>query len=54
MKRKLRELFEDLYEDLDELMYCRMISAETFHELDESVKAPFLDIYYKLLEKKRK
>lgn len=53
MKRKLRDLFEDLYEALDELMYCRMISAETFHELDEFVKAPFLDIYHKL-EKKRK
>ena len=53
MKRKLRELFNDVYEALDELMYSQMISAETFRELDESVKSPLLDILYKL-ENKRK
>ena len=48
MKRKLRELFNDVYEALDELMYSQMISAETFRELDESVKTPLLDILDKL------
>ena len=43
----------DVYEALDELMYSQMISAETFRELDESVKSPLLDILYKL-ENKRK
>ena len=48
MKRKLRELFNDVYEALDELMYSKMISAETFRELDDSVKTPLLDILDKL------
>ena len=48
MKRKLRELFNDAYEALDELMYSPMISAETFRELDQSVKTPLLDILDKL------
>ena len=52
MKRKLRELFNDVYEALDELMYSQMISAETFRELDESVKTPFLDILDKLKQGK--
>ena len=50
--RKLRELFNDVYEALDELMYSQMISAETFRELDESVKTPFLDILDKLKQGK--
>ena len=53
MKRKLRELFNDAYEALDELMYSQMISAETFRELDYSVKTPLLEIINKL-ENKRK
>lgn len=48
MKRKLRELFNDVYEALDDLMYSQMISAETFRELDQSVKTPLLDILDKL------
>ena len=52
MKRKLRELLNDVYEALDDLMYSPMISAETFRELDQSVKTPLLDILDEL--KKRK
>ena len=52
MKRKLRELFNDVYEALDELMYSPMISLDTFRELDQSVKTPLLDILDSL--KKRK
>ena len=52
MKRKLHELFDDVYEALDELMYSPMISAETFRELDESVKTPLLDILDKLKQGK--
>ena len=52
MKRKLRELFNDVYEALDELMYSKMISAETFRELDDSVKTPLLDILDKLKQDK--
>lgn len=48
MKRKLRELFNDVYEALDELMCSPMISPETFRELDQSVKTPLLDILDKL------
>ena len=52
MKIKLRELFNDVYEALEELMSSPMISAETFRELDESVKTPFLDILDKLKQGK--
>ena len=52
MKRKLRELFNDVYEALDDLMYSSMISAETFRELDQSVKTPFLDILDSLRKRK--
>ena len=48
MEKELLELFNDVYEALDELMYSPMISAETFRELDESVKTPLLDILDKL------
>ena len=47
-EKELLELFNDVYEALDELMYSPMISAETFRELDESVKTPLLDILDKL------
>ena len=53
MKRKLRELFNDVYDALDDLMYSPMISAETFRKLDDSVKSPLLEIIDKL-NKKRK
>lgn len=52
MKRKLRELFNDVYEALDELMYSPMINPETFRELDQSVKTPLLDILDKLKQGK--
>ena len=52
MKRKLRELFNDVYEALDELMNSPMISAETFRELDQSVKTPLLDILDSLRKRK--
>lgn len=41
-------MFNEVYEALDELMYSQMISAETFRELDQSVKTPLLDILDKL------
>ena len=52
MKRKLRELFGDVYDALDELMYSQLISSETFHKLDELVKSPLLDILYELEKNK--
>lgn len=52
MKRKLRELFNDVYDALDELMYSPMINPETFRELDQSVKTPLLDILDKLKQGK--
>ena len=48
MKRKLKELFNNVYEALDELMYSKFIDSETFHKLDELVKSPLLDILYEL------
>ena len=51
MKRKLRELFEDVYDALDELMYSRLIDCETFHKLDELVKLPLVEILYELEKK---
>ena len=52
MEKELLELFVDAYEALDELMYSKMISAETFRELDQSVKTPLLDILDKLKQGK--
>ena len=52
MEKELLELFVDAYEALDELMYSPMISAETFRELDQSVKTPLLDILDKLKQGK--
>ena len=48
MKKELLELFNDVYEALDELMYSPLISCERFRELDESVKTPLLEIFDKL------
>ena len=48
MRIKLRELFNDVYEALDELMYSKLISNETFRELEASVKIPLLEILDKL------
>ena len=48
MRMKLRELFNDVYEALDKLMYSKLIDSETFHKLDMSVKSPLLDILYDL------
>ena len=52
MERKLRELFEEVYDALDELMYRGLISSETFHKLDELVKLPLVEILYELEENK--
>ena len=52
MEKELLELFVNAYEALDELMYSQMISAETFRELDDSVKTPLLDILDKLKQGK--
>ena len=54
MKRKLRELFADVYDALDELMYSGLINSETFHKLDELVKLPLIDILYELEKNKNK
>lgn len=48
MRIKLRELFNDVYEALDELMYSKLISNETFRELEASVKIPLLEILHKV------
>ena len=53
MTRKLLELFDDLYNALDELMYSQMISKETFRELDESVKTPLVEIFQELNKNKK-
>ena len=53
MRMKLRELFNDVYEALDELMYNGLINSETFHKLDMSVKSPLLDILYDLEKNKK-
>lgn len=50
MKRKLLELFDDLYNALDELLYSQMISCETFRELDSKVKTPLTEIFHELNE----
>ena len=48
MERKLRELFNDVYEALDELMWSPLVSNDTFHKLDDLVKTPLLDILHEL------
>ena len=53
MKIKLRELFADVYDALDELMYSRLIDCETFHKLDELVKLPLTEIRYELERNKK-
>ena len=45
MKRKLRELFDDVFTALDELMYSELISQETFRDLDNFVKTPLCKIH---------
>ena len=45
MKRKLRELFDDVFTALDELMYSELISQETFRDLDDFVKTPLCKIH---------
>ena len=54
MRMKLRELFADVYDALDELMYSGLIDCETFHKLDVLVKSPLVDILYELNENKNK
>ena len=48
MEKELLELFDNVYEALDELMYSPLISCEKFRELDEKVKTPLLDILTEL------
>lgn len=52
MEKELLELFTNVYEALDDLMYSPMINPETFRELDQSVKTPLLDILDKLKQGK--
>lgn len=53
MERKLLELFDDLYNALDELMYSKFIDSETFRELDHLVKTPLSEIFDKLKKNKK-
>ena len=53
MKRKLRELFSEVYDALDELMYSRLIDCETFHKLDDLVKTPLSEIINELNKNKK-
>ena len=53
MKRKLLELFDDLYNALDDLMYSQLISTETFCKLDELVKTPLVEIFQELNKNKK-
>ena len=53
MKRKLRELFADVYYALDDLMYSKFIDSETFRELDDLVKTPLSEIINKLNKNKK-
>ena len=48
MKRKLRELFDDVFTALDELMYSELISQETFRDLDDFVKEPLCKIHHEV------
>ena len=52
MRRKLLELFDNVYTALDELMYSPLISFEKFHELDQLVKTPLLEIFSELNKNK--
>ena len=51
MEKELLELFTNVYEALDELMYNPLISCEKFRELDETVKTPLTYIFYELNKK---
>ena len=51
MERELLELFNNVYEALDELMYSQLISLDRFHELDNSVKTPLTEIFNELEKK---
>ena len=53
MKKELLELFTNVYEALDELMYSQLISLDRFHELYDSVKTPLTEIFNKLDENKK-
>ena len=48
MEKELLELFNNVYEALDELMYNQLISCDRFHELDALVKTPLTEIFSKL------
>ena len=48
MERELLELFNNVYEALDELMYSPLISCDKFHEIDNSVKTPLTELFIKL------
>ena len=48
MEKELLELFNNVYEALDELMYNQKISCDRFHELDSLVKTPLTEIFNKL------
>ena len=48
MKRKLLELFDDVFNALDDLMYSKFIDIEKFRELDDSVKTPLVEIFNEL------
>ena len=53
MEKELLELFNNVYEALDELMYNQLISCDRFHELDALVKTPLTEIFNKLDNNKK-
>lgn len=53
MEKELLELFNNVYEALEELMYSPLISFEKFRELDDSVKTPLVEIFKKLNKNKQ-
>lgn len=48
MERKLLELFGDVFDALDELMYSKYIDCEKFRELDHLIKTPLHEIFNEL------
>lgn len=53
MEKELLELFTNVYEALDELMYSPLISCERFRELDKTIKTPLTEIFTKLDNNKK-
>lgn len=48
MSKELLELFTNVYEALNELMYSQEISCESFRKLDHNVKTQLTEIFSEL------